>query len=65
MHAKIAASQYQNGSPTFYMLFKEFVRLFKESEFDESYLSADTTVVTHAYWKFLNCIRGEVTGSQH
>jgi hypothetical protein len=51
-HAGVAASQYQKGSARFSTLFTEFVRLFKESGYDESYLSGDATEVTCAYWEF-------------
>ena len=55
------ASNYKTGSDKFYTLLTEFVRLFKESDYDEGFLDGHTTDVTLAYWQFLKCIKYEVT----
>jgi hypothetical protein len=60
-HAGVIASKYKIGSDEFYTRFAEFVKLFKESDYDDSYLDGNPTGVTRAYWGFLNCIRDEVT----
>ena len=63
MHARVLASYTQTGSPKFYNLFNDFVRLFTESGMgcDEGYLVGSQTEVTNAYWEFVMCIESEVT----
>lgn len=66
-HATVIASDYQTGSDRFYTLFAEFVRLFKESDYDEGFLDRHATrrdVVALAYWRFLNCIKYEVARAE-
>jgi len=63
MHAGVLASNQKTGSPKFYNLFDDFVRLFTVSGMgcDEGYLAGDPTEVTDAYWAFMTCIETEVT----
>jgi hypothetical protein len=63
MHAKIAVSKHEAGSDKFYILFAQFVKLFKEygEGHEEDYLDGNPTDVTRAYWAFLKCIEDEVT----
>lgn len=63
MHARVLASNKQTGSPRFYSLFNDFIRLFTESGmgFDVGYLVGNRTGVTNAYWAFVMCIETEVT----
>ncbi|PUU76827.1 hypothetical protein B9Z19DRAFT_1129131 [Tuber borchii] len=62
-HARVLASHKRTGSPRFYNLFNEFIRLFTESGmgYDVSYLVGDRTEVTNAYWEFVTCVKTEVT----
>jgi hypothetical protein len=43
-------------------LFDNFLRLFKEfgDGYEQSYLDGDPTVVTAAYWTFINCQKTDV-----
>ncbi|KAF8545376.1 hypothetical protein BDD12DRAFT_811560 [Trichophaea hybrida] len=60
-HAGIIASKHKIGTTSFYTRFGEFIKLFKESDYDESYLDdGGTTGVTCAYWSFLRCAKDEV-----
>ncbi|PUU76824.1 hypothetical protein B9Z19DRAFT_1087521 [Tuber borchii] len=63
MHARVLASHKRTGSPRFYNLFNEFIRLFTESGmgYDVSYLVGDRTEVTNAYLAFFTCVKTEVT----
>ncbi|PUU76822.1 hypothetical protein B9Z19DRAFT_1129127 [Tuber borchii] len=61
MHARVIASYDQTGSPRFYALFDDFIRVFKESGYDVGYLVGSPTEVTNAYWEFKGCIKTEVT----
>ncbi|KAL7274530.1 hypothetical protein RUND412_002575 [Rhizina undulata] len=62
-HAGVTASKDRVGSNMFYMLFADFVKLFKElgEGYKEGYLDGNPTDMTRAYWAFLNCIKDEVT----
>ncbi|PUU76820.1 hypothetical protein B9Z19DRAFT_1129125 [Tuber borchii] len=61
IHARVIASYDQTGSPRFYALFDDFIRVFKESGYDVGYLVGSPTEVTNAYWEFKGCIKTEVT----
>ena len=63
IHAGVLASNQKTGSPKFYHLFNNFVRLFTVSGMgcDEGYLAGDPTEVTDAYWAFMACLETEVT----
>ena len=55
-HAGVTASKHKIASDKYYENFAEFVKLFKESELDDSYLdNGMTTSVTRTYWTFLRC----------
>jgi len=62
-HAGVLASTKETGSPKFYRLFHDFVRLFTESGMgcDEGYLVGNRTEVTDAYRAFMKCLKTEVT----
>jgi len=62
-HARVLASYEQTGSPKFYKLFDDFIKLFVESGngCDVGYLVGNPTEVTKAYWAFITCIKTEVT----
>jgi len=66
-HARVLASYDQTGSPRFYNLFNDFIRLFTESGMgcDEGYLVGSPTEVTNAYREFIMCIKTEVTWVEH
>jgi len=63
LHARVLASYKQTGSPRFYSLFNDFIRLFTESGVgcDERYLDGSPTEVADAYRAFIKCIETEVT----
>jgi len=67
MHARVLASYDQTGSPRFYSLFNDFIRLFTESGIgcDVGYKVGSPTEVTNAYWEFIRCIETEVTWVEH
>ena len=62
-HAWVLASHKQTGSPKFYKLFDDFIKLFVESGngCDVGYLVGNPTEVTKAYWAFITCVETEVT----
>ncbi|CUS07937.1 unnamed protein product [Tuber aestivum] len=62
IHAGVLASQHKMGSETFYRLFAKFVQAFSKAGIkgEEDYYKGKPTDVTHAYWKFLDCINAEV-----
>ena len=60
IHASVIASKYDTGSDRFYALFKNFIRLFQDSSYDESYLDGIPTLVTKAYYEFRMAIQTEV-----
>ncbi|KAH8148469.1 uncharacterized protein LAJ45_07572 [Morchella importuna] len=61
LHAWVIVSKHKIGTTTFYTGFGEFIKLFQESDYDESYLDdGGTTGVTRAYWSFLRCAKDEV-----
>ncbi|PUU79212.1 hypothetical protein B9Z19DRAFT_911862, partial [Tuber borchii] len=51
-HAAVRASNFKNGSDKFYKLFKEFVEVFEDSDYNQGYLSDETKSVTKAYQAF-------------
>ncbi|KAL7275212.1 hypothetical protein RUND412_001861 [Rhizina undulata] len=60
-HAGIISSQYKVGSEKFYKTFAEFIKLLKDSDFDESYLDdGELDSLTRVYWSFLKCAKDEV-----
>jgi hypothetical protein len=62
-HAGIIASKYKIGTTAcaFYTRFGEFIKLFKESDYDENYLDdGGTTEVARVHWSFLRCAKDEV-----
>ena len=61
IHASVIASKYDTGSDRFYALFKNFIRLFQDSSYDESYLDRAPTSVTKAYHEFRIASNTEVT----
>ena len=63
MHARVLASHNQTGSPKFYKLFNDFIKLFVGSGngCDVGYLVGNPTEVTNAYRAFVHCIETEVT----
>ena len=60
-HASVIASKYQGGSSRFYLLFGEFIRLFRASGYRENYLEGNPTPVARAYWEYRDAIRTKVT----
>ncbi|PUU79213.1 hypothetical protein B9Z19DRAFT_980412, partial [Tuber borchii] len=43
-HAAVCASNFKKGSDKFYKLFKEFVEVLKDSDYNQEYLSGDPTL---------------------
>ena len=62
IHASVIASKYDTGNDRFYALFKNFIRLFQDSSYDESYLDGAPTSVTKAYYEFRMATQAEVEG---
>ena len=60
-HASVIASKYQVGSSRFYLLFGEFIRLFRASGYRENYLEEIPTPVTRTYREYRDAIRTKVT----
>ena len=58
-HAGVIACKRKTGSNEFYKQFAKFVELFEEPDYDKG-PQRGWTVVTQAYWSFLNCIKDEV-----
>lgn len=48
----------------FYESFSEFIKLFRESDYDEGYLYGGGTSVTRAYWSFLRATKDDVDNAQ-
>ena len=44
----------------FYYWFGVFIRVFRDSGYDQGYLNGTPTAVTWAYWEFMNSIDTEV-----
>ncbi|KAG0129175.1 hypothetical protein HOY82DRAFT_521783 [Tuber indicum] len=62
MHAGVLSSNYKSGSATFYRLFEDFLKQFKEwgMGYEVDYLMGTPTPVTGAYWAFVKCSSTDV-----